>query len=629
MQSRKIKKGVRNMIRDAHMKNESLNPNQFEVNRLRAALPEYFDIDGNFLLDRLKDTLRTAEVDLTKEGYELKFLGKSYAKYLTSTESETVLVPDLKHNFEPDNKDSENLYIVGDNLDALKHLLGSYAGKVKCIYIDPPYNTGSDGFVYNDDFGFTASQLVEKIGLTEDEAKRVIDLQGKSSHSAWLTFMYSRLQLAKELLADDGVIFISIDDNEQSNLRLLCDEVFGEQNFVAGFVVVRAEGGGLAKQAVIGHDYLPVYCKNVDTFIPLGRPKDIRGQIISKDGEDYWIETDWLRKEFGKYRICPYEEIAEFLGENKLQEVNRELELGNYTLIPKDGYHLVGRLRKVAEDTSKFYTILKNFDGDGYAKYLNKLGHDDLDQLKLAADFSFPKPVELVRQVVEGATIRTKQEHDIVLDFFSGSATSAEAVMRQNSRDLGNRRWILVQLPEILEKTTQAFKNGFRTIDEIGRERIKRAAAKIKEETGADIDYGFKLYRLEKPSGQVLNDLERFEVFFADDYVSKFAYDETPGHDTVLTTWLVKDGYGLTVMPTKVKLAEYELDVCSDSAYVIDTGLSSADVSELVRMLEHGDLEISRIVVFGYSVVFSVMHELKKNLAVLRSGRSVKIIERF
>lgn len=206
--------------------------------------------------------------------------------------------------------------------------------------------------------------------------------------------------------------------------------------------------------------------------------------------------------------------------------------------------------------------------------------------------------------------------------------------MRQNSRDLGNRRWILVQLPEILEKTTQAFKNGFRTIDEIGRERIKRAAAKIKEETGADIDYGFKLYRLEKPSGQVLNDLERFEpdatqVFFADDYVSKFAYDETPGHDTVLTTWLVKDGYGLTVMPTKVKLAEYELDVCSDSAYVIDTGLSSADVSELVRMLEHGDLEISRIVVFGYSVVFSVMHELKKNLAVLRSGRSVKIIERF
>ena len=236
------------MIRDAHMKNESLNPNQFEVNRLRAALPEYFDVDGNFLLDRLKDTLRTAEVDLTKEGYELKFLGKSYAKYLTSTETETVLVPDLKHNSEPDNKDSENLYIVGDNLDALKHLLGSYAGKVKCIYIDPPYNTGSDRFAYNDDFGFSASQLAEKIGLTEDEAERIIDLQGKSSHSAWLTFMYPRLQLAKELLADDGVIFISIDDNELANLRLLCDEIIGEQNFQA--VVIPIVNPGDRKSVV-------------------------------------------------------------------------------------------------------------------------------------------------------------------------------------------------------------------------------------------------------------------------------------------------------------------------------------------------------------------------------------------
>lgn len=203
-----------------------------------------------------------------------------------------------------------------------------------------------------------------------------------------------------------------------------------------------------------------------------------------------------------------------------------------------------------------------------------------------------------------------------------------------NSDDKGKRRFILVQLDEQISSDHIAYSEGFRTIDEIGRERIKLAAAKIKDETGADIDYGFKLYRLEKPSGQVLDDLEHFEpnatqVFFADDYVSKFTHNETPGHDTVLTTWLVKDGYGLTITPTKVKLAKYELDVCGDSAYIIDTGLSSADVFELVRMLEHGDLEISRIVVFGYSVVFSVMHELKKNLAVLRSGRSVKIIERF
>lgn len=172
------------MILDAHDANETAAPNDFEIARLRAALPEYFDKEGGFMLDRLEKALRTGEVSLTREAYELKFLGKSYAKYLTSTKTETVVVPDLEHNTEDANAETENLYIVGDNLDALKHLLGSYAGQVKCIYIDPPYNTGSDGFVYNDDFGFTAKQLVDKIGLGEDEAQRIIDLQGKSSHSA-------------------------------------------------------------------------------------------------------------------------------------------------------------------------------------------------------------------------------------------------------------------------------------------------------------------------------------------------------------------------------------------------------------------------------------------------------------
>ena len=224
------------MIRDAHESNETTATNDFDVERLRAALPEYFDKDGGFMLDRFQNALRAGEVNLTREGYELKFLGKSYAKYLTSTKTETVVVPDLDHNAEGANAESENLYIVGDNLDALKHLLGSYSDQVKCIYIDPPYNTGSDGFVYVDDFGFTAKDLVAKIGLGEDEAQRIIALQGKSSHSAWLTFMYPRLELAKQLLTEDGVIVISIGDDESANLKLICDEVFGEQNFVSDLI---------------------------------------------------------------------------------------------------------------------------------------------------------------------------------------------------------------------------------------------------------------------------------------------------------------------------------------------------------------------------------------------------------
>ena len=622
------------MIRDAREYNESVTPNDFEIERLRAALPEYFDKDGNFMFDRLQESLKEGGVSVTKEGYELKFLGKSYAKYLASTETETVVVPDLEHNSQPENKESENLYIVGDNLDALKHLLGSYAGQIKCIYIDPPYNTGSDGFVYNDDFGFTPAQLVDKIGLGEDEAERVLDLQGKSSHSAWLTFMYPRLQLAKELLSDDGVIFISIDDNEQSNLKLLCDEVFGEQNFVAGFIVVRSEGGGLAKQAVIGHDYLPAYARNIDEFSPLGRPKDIRGAIVQKGGVDYWIETDWLRKEFGKYGTCPYEDIIDNLGIEKKKEIDAGIASGEYVLVPKGGYSLVGRLRRVDEDTSKFYTVLKDFDGDGYAKYLNKLGVQDLSGLKLDSLFSFPKPVNLVKLAVQGATIRSKSQEDIILDFFSGSATTAEAVLRLNAEDGGNRKYVMVQLPEEIEVGKSAYSAGYHTIDQIGRERIIRAAAKIKDDTGAAIDYGFKLYRLEEPSGQVLDQLERFDpatsaALFTGDYVSKFDLNGTPGHETVLATWLVKDGYGLTTSARKVKLGSYELEVCGDSGYVIDTGLTSDDVVALVRLVETGALALSRVVVFGYSVEFSVMHELKKNLAVLKSGKIVDVIERF
>ena len=173
------------------------------------------------------------KIAINNEGYELKFLGKNYARLLASVDTTTVVVPDEEHNQKAENKDSQNIYISGDNLDGLKHLLKSYAHKVKCIYIDPPYNTGSDGFVYNDSFNFTAAELSTKLSIDEEYAQRILDLtkRGSASHSAWLTFMYPRLLLARDLLTDDGVIFISIDDNECHNLKLICDDVFGEENF--------------------------------------------------------------------------------------------------------------------------------------------------------------------------------------------------------------------------------------------------------------------------------------------------------------------------------------------------------------------------------------------------------------
>lgn len=218
--------------------NQGKKPNSREMEKLKNDFPRFFSKDGEFKLDRFKDFLQEEDIDIAKEGYELKFLGKSYANYIGSLETETYISPDSSHNAKEENKDSENLYIVGDNIDALKHLLGSYAGKIKCIYIDPPYNTGSDGFVYPDNFRFSAEDLSEKIGITEEEAGRILELAGKSNHSAWLTFMYPRLALARDLLSEDGVIFISIDDNEQANLKLMCDEVFGEENFISNISII-------------------------------------------------------------------------------------------------------------------------------------------------------------------------------------------------------------------------------------------------------------------------------------------------------------------------------------------------------------------------------------------------------
>lgn len=225
------------MIKDIIQSNNTIVPGSKELEILRENFPACFHADGTFDIKRFREYLKD-KVDVSDEGYELRFLGKNYARMLASLDTTTVVVPDEAHNNLPENKDSKNIYISGDNLDALKHLLKSYSGQIKCIYIDPPYNTGSDGFVYNDSFNFTAAELSEKLSISQEKAERVLDLtkRGSATHSAWLMFMLPRLLLARDLLSKDGVIFISIDDNEQSNLKLLCDDIFGEENMICSFI---------------------------------------------------------------------------------------------------------------------------------------------------------------------------------------------------------------------------------------------------------------------------------------------------------------------------------------------------------------------------------------------------------
>lgn len=268
------------MIKNIMNSNETVLPNAKQIKVLKENFPSCFRQDGSFDIERFKEYL-SDKLTISNEGYELRFLGKNYARLLASVDTTTVIIPDEEHNSKPENKDSQNIYISGDNLNGLKHLLKSYEGQVKCIYIDPHYNTNSDKFVYNDNFNFTPEKLSIKLSIDEEQAKRILDLtkRGSASHSAWLMFMYPRLLLSRDLLTDDGVIFISIDHNEASNLKLLCDDVFGEEYFAGQLARITKKGGKDHTNGVASnHDFVIVYAMGeiggLDTSIEDYKEKD-------------------------------------------------------------------------------------------------------------------------------------------------------------------------------------------------------------------------------------------------------------------------------------------------------------------------------------------------------------------
>lgn len=243
--------------------------------------------------------------------------------------------------------------------------------------------------------------------------------------------MSKRLTIAHKLLKDTGCIIISIDDNEQAQLKILLDDIFKHYNFSACFCVIRAEGGGLAKQVIKGHDYCLVYARDIAAFTPLARQKDVRGKIITRNGVTYWIQEDWLRKEFGRYGNCHYEELIEFKGEEYKAEIDFGLEKGEYVLIPKsNGLHIIGKLRRLDTDSSKFYSIIK---------HLNKEGVNEMKELGIK--FDYPKPLSLIKELVGGATFFNRGA--TILDFFAGSGTTLHAVMQLNAEDGGKRQCIL------------------------------------------------------------------------------------------------------------------------------------------------------------------------------------------
>ncbi|QNT58284.1 D12 class N6 adenine-specific DNA methyltransferase family protein [Neisseria musculi] len=448
--------------------------------------------------EKLKLVLGEDNLCADNERYHLNWAGKTAAYRALQTPTFNTLVPCKSESVDFDT--TQNVFIEAENMEALKILQKSYAGSVKMIYIDPPYNTGSDAFIYPDKFSETREEYARRIGDKDQNGylKRDGVFQGawrKNSrdnghyHSNWLSMMLPRLHLAKTLLREDGVIFISIDDNEQAQLKLLCDEVFGAENFFADMIVIRSEGGGLAKRVIKGHDNLIVYTKNFPCFKGIFKPKDIRGKVIQRDGIEYWIEEDWLRKEFGKYGTLLYEEIEKIKGIDKKQEIDTGILNGEYILIPKGQNHIVGRLRKIDEDGSKFYSILK---------HLNKNGESDLKNIELNNFFDYPKPVSLIKELIQGSSLFSKNDGEIFLDFFSGSGTTAHAVMQLNAEDGGNRRYICIQLPEETAENSEARKAGFANIAEIAKERIRRAGKQVSDglKAGRSTDTGFKVFKL-------------------------------------------------------------------------------------------------------------------------------------
>lgn len=508
--------------------------------------------EGQIDVEELKALLTDEAVVSGDEYYRFTWAGKAQARAEANKASTATLRPDKESSKDWDT--TGNIFIEGDNLEVLKLLQKSYSNKIKMIYIDPPYNTGKD-FVYRDNYKDNLANYLEQTGQLDEEGRKTSTNSESDGryHSNWLNMMYPRLRLARNLMSEDGVIFISIDDNEQANLKKLCDEVFGEENVVGDFIITRSEGGGLAKQVIKGHDYLLVYAKNINRFEPLLRPKDIRGKIEFIDGEEYWIEEDWLRKEFGKYGTCPYNEIEKYYNIDKKQEIDEGIASNKYVLINKQGIEIVGRYRKISEDGSKFYSILK---------HLNKEGVKDLENLQLEQYFDYPKPKSLISELCLGTTFFQKDKGSIILDFFSGSGTTAHAVMLLNAEDGGSRKCISVQLPEPTDEKSEAYKAGYSVISDITKERIRRAGEKIKadnkDKEGIEkLDVGFKAFKLDSSNVRAWDSskeaLEQQLDLFVENNGENIKADRT--EEDILFEVLLKYGLDLSIRIEKREVA--------------------------------------------------------------------------
>lgn len=680
------------MKTDNEKYNEQVKPNTAFLNELKNKLPEFFTKDGSFDIDKFREQLKEKNVNELSEGYQLNFIGKDYARRQTGEMPSTVIVPDEEQN-NGEGKESKNLFFTGDNLEVLRHLQNSYTNKIDVVYIDPPYNTQNKDFIYPDSFEYSDDKLKNMLGLDDSQIDRLKSIQGKSSHSAWLTFMYPRLALAKKVLKQDGVIFISIDDNEQSNLSVLMNELFGDMNLVAnihcqlsttqGMKVKAAKQGNIVKNA----EYILCYTKNgkknvAKTPIYDYRPEyDEHYSLFKKDDGlicnlsdifDYRFPKDMNNekpltlseayKKSNLFQEFVRSHLANIVRSDKIGNIvnAKELNNGKWKEIEHGGrkYFLTidakGKLKQLLLLKDSWGVADDFYHHEGLRKIRGNWWPDfyiDMGNVSKEGGVKFEngkKPVRLIYQLIK----MVSEKDDIVLDFFAGSATTADAVMQLNAEDGGHRKFIMVQKPEKTYETNDdgtpkmkngkevptkggkaAYDAGYRSIDEISRERIRRAANKIREDNKLtlpeDFDGSFKHYRVVKPAQQTLDEIEDFnpdETALFTNMVDGFSSQSlevdgnASGEATIMTTWLAKDGYQFDADIKQVDFAGYQGSVVDNNQlYLIKEGWGTKNTQELLNQLGTHKLDVQAVVIFGYSFNIAELRELENGLKQLEN----------
>ncbi len=662
---------------------EKITANSEQLAVLKNNFPQCFDKQGKFLVSKLQEILQADGVDVSRESYSLNWLGKSYARVLANEPIRTMLSEDIEHNQQEQNKNSHNLLIQGDNLEVLKHLKGAYSEKIKMIYIDPPYNTGSDGFVYQDDRSFTPEQFAALAGVDLEEAKRVLDFtqSNANSHSAWLTFIYPRLYIAKQLLKDDGVIFISIDENEQSQLKFLCDEIFGESNFIECITwnkrIPKNDKG-------IGniHEYILVYTKNSTEKKEFIMPKhgldDIYEYIdkLKRDNIDIKESEKQLKKFYKKQSydrgITLYNNLDdnyELWGKINLSWPNANTVGDKYDVkhpltgenvkVPERGWRWVERTfdKESGRVNGEYTDVQVLHDGSvrtkniwfardentqpSSIKYLKDVeyfllrsiislksdGGQELERIfGKKSVFPYPKPTSLIKTLLFSLQVKND---DIILDFFGGSGTTGQAVHDYNVENNTKVSFILVQLDEEIKTVKEnkeslnfCTQNSLRpNVFELTKYRLNSVFHNSEELVGFKI---FKTCDNFFPTSNY-RELKQLTLSQSDTLPATTAFDKAQLQD-ILTTWKGLDKILLSENLNTVSLGDYLTYSFGHVLYLVNKGFNTDALKDLIQKLddEH-EFQVSKLVILGHHFDSKSQREIDEAMKNYNNKKSIPV----